>query len=221
MVKTVEKVVPPPEPEAEEAAGEKEPTSPGDVFSRVNDYRLRQRFDKLTTKKLLTTVAIRKPKSHEWFQAHPKYRLEWPLFKAQEEGLSSDWYFPATDEVLAVLEELSPTGVKNCRLYWWINRKANTFIWPVELANADGRHNDWHASMLDVMSVRAQGQWVRIEAGDGGYEVTVADPTDNTDAPQPDWPPVERFGDVLRVAFKKGGRVVEVLDHPLIVRLRG
>ena len=28
-------------------------------------------------------------------------------------------------------------------------------------------------------------------------------------------------GDVLRVAFKKGGRVIEHVDHPLLNRLRG
>ena len=32
--------------------------------------------------------------------------------------------------------------------------------------------------------------------------------------------PSKSFGDVLRVAFKKGGRVVDDLDHPLIKRLR-
>jgi hypothetical protein len=32
---------------------------------------------------------------------------------------------------------------------------------------------------------------------------------------------VEHFGVVLRIAFKKGGRVVDTLDHPLFRRLRG
>ena len=198
----------------------KQPTSPSDVFSNLGERRLRQSFDKLKTRKPLTTVGIRKPKAHEWFQAHPVYRQEWVLFKAEEEGLNEEWFFPATEEVLAALEELSVKGVKNCCI-WWINRKGNTFIWPVQLADADGRQNEWHASMFDMMSVQANGQWARIEAGDGGYEVTIADPTDNDSTPKPDWPPVERFGDVLRVAFKKGGRVIEHLEHPLLNRLRG
>jgi hypothetical protein len=197
------------------------PTTTGDVFANLEGRRLRQTFDKLKTRKPLTTVGIRKPKAHEWFQTHPTFRQEWPLFEAAEEGLSSEWFFPVTEEVLATLEELSIKGVKHCMLFWWINRKNNTFVWPVQLADADGRQNDWHASMFDMMSVQAKGQWARIEAGDSGYEVTIADPGDNENVPKPDWPAVETFGDVLRVAFKKGGRVIEHLDHPLLNRLRG
>jgi len=197
------------------------PATPSDVFANLAERRLRQTFERLKTKKPLTTVGIRKPKPHEWFQCHPTYRLEWPLFKAEEEGLNDEWFFPANEDALTALEQLSPKGVKNCCIFWWINRKANTFVWPVCLADADGRQNDWHASMFDMMAVRAKGQWARIEAGDGGYEVTIADPDENEDAPKPDWPQVESFGDVLRVAFKKGGRVIEHLDHPLLNRLRG
>jgi hypothetical protein len=218
------KLAPVDEPDVVEAAATEaaaEPTTICDVFANLETRRLRQSFDRLKTKKPLTTVGIRKPKAHEWFQSHPTFRLEWVLFKAQEESLSEDWFFPSNEEVLAALEEQSPTGVKKCQIFWWINRKNNTFIWPVQLADADGRQNEWHASMLDMMLVQANGQWARIEAGDSGYAVTIADPVENDTAPEPDWPPVETFGDVLRVAFKKGGRVIEHLDHPLLNRLRG
>jgi hypothetical protein len=197
------------------------PTTPGDVFANLGGRRLRQTFDKLKTKKPLTTVGIRKPKAHEWFQAHTTFRLEWPLFKAEEEGLNEEWYFPADEAALVALEQLSPKGVRNCAIFWWINRKANTFVWPVQLADADGRQNEWHASMFEIMTVQARGQWARIEAGDGGYEVNIADPAENPDVLKPVWPVVEAFGDVLRVAFKKGGRVIEHLEHPLLNRLRG
>jgi hypothetical protein len=212
--------VPPTHPAIEATVGQA--PSMGDVFANLESRRLRQTFDKLKVKKPLSTVGIRKPKAHEWFQSHPTYRQDWPLFQAEEEGLNAEWFFPATEEVLSFLEELSPKGVKNCAMFWWINRKNNTFIWPVCLADADGRQNDWHASMFDMMSVQANGQWARIEAGDGGYNVTIADPNENDGKlPEPDWPQVESFGDVLRVAFKKGGRVVEHLEHPLLSRLRG
>jgi hypothetical protein len=90
------------------------------------------------------------------------------------------------------------------------------------LADTDGRQNEWHASMLDVMNVQAIGQWARIEAGDSGYTVTIAECLeDGKPMPKPDWPPVGYFGQVLRVAFKKGGRVIDNVDHPLLIRLRG
>jgi hypothetical protein len=210
------------DPKSDQAGiNRQDPITPGDVFANLEGRRLRQSFDRLKTRKPLTTVGIRKPKAHEWFQAHSTFRLEWVLFKAEEEGLNEEWFFPATEEVLAALETLSIKGVKNCMIFWWINRKGNTFIWPVQLADADGRQNEWHASMFEMMSIRANGQWARIEAGDSGYEVTIAEPEENENAPKPDWPPVDTFGDVLRVAFKKGGRVIEHLDHPLLNRLRG
>jgi hypothetical protein len=202
------------------AAAADEPVSPGDVFEDLGNRRLRQSFDRVKTKRLLTTVGVRKPKKHEWFQAHPDHRQEWTLFRAEEEGLNEEWFFPTNETVAAALEELSPTGLKNVCIFWWINRKKQTFIWPVTLADSDGRQNDWHASMFEMLSVHGCGQWCRIEAADGGYDPTIAEDEDG-ELPRPDWPVIDHFGQVLRVAFKKAGRVIDNLNHPLLKRLRG
>jgi hypothetical protein len=194
------------------------PTSPRDVFDQLDSFRLRQSFDKVKTKRPLTTVGIRKPQKHEWYQVHPEYRYEGTLFEEKEEGLSREWFFPATEEVMAELEDLSVSGLKNVCVFWWTNRKKNTFIWPVVMADNDGRQNEWHASMYEMMTEHGCGRWCRIEAGDGGYNPETAE---NADLPAPEWPAVAKFGDVLRVAFTKGGRVVDSLDHPLLKRLRG
>jgi len=196
-----------------------QPTTPEDVFDNLDDFRLRQSFDKVKTRRPLTTVGIRKPKPHEWFQAHREYRYEGTMFLAKEESLSEEWFFPTNEEVLAELERLSVTGLKTVCVFWWINRKKNTFVWPVTLTDSDGRQNDWHASMYEMLTVHGgHGQWCRIEAGDGGYNPEIAE---NTELPAPEWPEVQHFGQVLRIAFKKGGRVVDTLDHPLIQRLSG
>ena len=55
-------------------------------------------------------------------------------------------------------------------------------------------------------------------SADGGYNPEIAE---NTDLPEPEWPVVKHFGEVMRAAFKKGGRVVDSLDHSLIERLAG
>ena len=132
--------------------------------------------------------------------------------------MSKEWFFPTSEEILHALEELSVSGVREVCIYWWINRKKNTFVWPVGLLGADGKQNDWHASMQEMMTVHARGQWCRIEAGDSGYSPDIAE---SPNLPPPDWPKVGHIGDVLRVAFKKGGRVVDSLDHPLFKRLAG
>jgi hypothetical protein len=192
-----------------------QPTTPSDVFERLGSLRLRQTFDKMKTKKPLATVGIRTPKPHEWYRTHDTYQYEGVLF-LEREGMSKEWFFPTTDEVVAALEELSPTGLKNVCIFWWINRKKNTFIWPVQLADSDGRQNDFHASMFDMLAKWGREAWCRFEAGDGGYEPEVAE---NSVDIKPDWPETKHFGEVLRVAFKKG-RVVDDLDHALFRRLR-
>lgn len=220
-----ELTTPPPEPEIAtgNAADAEVPGTPADVFDRLETFRLRQSFDRVTVRRPLTTVGIRKPKSHEWFQVHPTYRYEGTLFKAKEEGLSEEWFFPTDEAVLAILEELSPTGLREVCIFWWVNRKKNSFVWPVELADSDGRQNDWHASMYEMLNLHGNGHWCRIEAGDGGYSPTIADETDPAATlrlVKPEWPPVDHFGAVLRLAFK-GGRAIDTPDHPLIKRLRG
>ena len=161
---------------------DEQPTTPSDVFDRLGSLRLRQSFDKMKTKKPLATVGIRKPKPNEWCYAHPEHRYEGLLF-LEREGMSDEWFFPTNEEVVAELEALSVTGLRQVCIFWWINRKKNTFIWPVQLADSDGRQNDWHASMYEMMTVHANGQWCRIEAGDGGYNPEIAE--NSSDDPSP------------------------------------
>jgi hypothetical protein len=194
---------------------DEQPTTPSDVFDRLGSLRLRQSFDKMKTKKPLATVGIRKPRPNEWCYVHPEHRYEGLLF-LEREGMSDEWFFPTNGEVVAELEALSVTGLRQVCIFWWINRKKATHIWPVGLADSDGRQNDWHASMYEMMTVHANGQWCRIEAGDGGYNPEIAE---NTDLIVPEWPEVKHFGEVLRVAFKKG-RVIDDLNHALFRRLR-
>ena len=139
--------------------------TPKDVFDDLPNFRLRQSFDRAKTRKPLTTVSIRKPKAHEWFRSHPDptFRYEGTMFLAKEESLSDEWFFPVTDEVIAELERLSVKGLKNVLVFWWINRKNHTAVWPVTLTDSDGRQNDWHASMQEMLNVHGCGQWCRIE----------------------------------------------------------
>jgi hypothetical protein len=97
-----------------------------------------------------------------------------------------------------------------------VNRKKDAYIWPVRLADIDGKVNDWHANLLDLFTNHTVGRWVRMAAGDGGYDIEAAE---NDDLPGPEWPPFP-MNHILRVAFK-GGRVVDTLDHQVIQKLRG
>ena len=118
-------------------------------------------------------------------------------------------------------------GFKNVCIFWWINRKKNTFIWPVQLADSDGRQNDWHASHDEMLSRTAA--WPVVP--DSSRETVATIPpspigrrapiTHDASCRGRSGRLVRHFGEVLRVAFKKGGRVVDNLRPPLIRRLRG
>jgi hypothetical protein len=185
----------------------------GDIFDNLEALRLKQDFNRVKVRKPFTLCPIRKPRDHEWFQSRVDYAFETTLFEHKED-MSSEWYLPVGADVL---DELSGRSLHEVVIFLWVNRKSNCCIWPVRLADADGRVNSWHQSMRDVFTTYANsGSWIRIEAGDGGYQVELAE---NETLPDPAWPKLP-LNEILRVAFK-GGRVVDSLDHPLIQKLRG
>jgi hypothetical protein len=196
------------------AAGQ--PTSPNDVFTNLENIRLKQDFNRAQIKKPFTACPLRKPKRHEWFQSHPDpaFRFQTELF-ALKEGMNAEWYMPIGQDVIA---ELDPGALFACVLYPWINRKNQVSLLPVQLYDADGRDNDWWSSMRDVMDVHAvQGKWIGIAGGNQAYDVEVAE---NAALPAPKWPEVD-LNTILRTAFK-GGRLIDRLDHPVIAQaMRG
>jgi hypothetical protein len=191
-------------------------TATSDIFSNLENLRLKQDFNRAKIKKPFTSCPIRKPRRHEWFQSHrdPSFRFETRLF-ALKEGMSPEWYLPIGEDVLA---ELDAGSLYPCVIFPWITRKSEVSVLPVPLCDTDGRDNDWWASMREVMSrYAAEGQWIRIAGGNQAYEVEVAE---NEALPDPKWPDVP-LNTILRTAFK-GGRMIDSLDHPVIqANMRG
>jgi hypothetical protein len=210
------KLAPVEEPADSPETASAQPTATADVFANLDNLRLKQDFDRAKIKKPFTACPLRKPRRHEWFQSHPDraFRFETSLFALKEE-MSTDWYLPVGKDVIA---ELDPGALYACVLFPWINRKSQVSLVPVQLYDADGRDNDWWASMREVMSVHAaQGKWIRISGGNQAYEVEIAE---NEALPDPVWPDVD-LTTILRTAFK-GGRLIDRLDHPVIVQnMRG
>ena len=189
------------------------PTTTTDVFANLDALRLKQDFNRANIKKPFNNCPLRKPRAHEWFQAHPELRFETKLF-ALKEDMSVEWYLPVGDDVTA---ELDPEALFDCVLFTWINRKHDVSLLPVQLYDVNGRDNDWWASMRDVMTIHAtKGQWIRIHGGNQGYDLEIAE---NEKLAAPRWPNVD-LTTILRTAFK--GRVIDHVDHQVIARsMRG
>lgn len=160
-------------------------------------------------KKAILTVPVRKP-DRQWFiRVHP----------------DPDWRLPVATIELKEERELYlvdrplwpelPGEIVPMQLFTAINRQGVVFLLPVRLPGEDGKHNEWHRSLLEGTRM-AMTRYVRIAANMslGAYEVFEA----TGDLPDPVWPDIG-FDGLLRVAFRD--RFIRDHDHAVIRRLRG
>lgn len=173
--------------------------------------RLDQSFtDGTAVKKLLTTIPVDKPGKHDWVRVHPDpaYRLS-PV---------ATIVLKADSETYLVTPAVAPELVGelvHSTIYTTINRQGVVRLWSIRLPDPDGKWNSWHRSAQDAAD-RAMRGWVRITSNQplGAYEVSET----SIKIPDPIWPDLP-FTELLRIAFQ--GRLVDRLDHPLILQLRG
>ena len=160
-------------------------------------------------KKLLTTVPVRKPLAQDFVRVRPEpqYRetLAFIEFKDDRETYIVD---------LGAVPELQGECFF-ATLFTAISRTGVLFMWPVKVAGADGRTNEWHTSAA-MAAQYAMKSWVRVKSnmGLGAYEIFEAAGS----IPDPIWPELS-FDEIFRIAFKD--RVIRDLDHPVVKRLRG
>jgi hypothetical protein len=173
--------------------------------------RLDQSFaDTVRTKKLLTTVPVRKPNRQDYVRVHPEpaYRLT----PAAIIEVSDDReIYLVTPQMAQVL----PGEYSLVTLHLAVNRQGVPFLWPVKLPGSDGKHNEWNRSAAEAAE-RAMAKWVRIASNMSlrAYETFEA----IGDIPEPIWPELV-FEEILKIAFRE--RLVDRPDHPLVQRLQG
>jgi len=163
------------------------------------------------TKKVLTTVPVRKPDKSWFVRSHPdpEYTFNTVLLDMKEDR-----------EVYLVASALWPVLVgeplmKAYRLVTTVNRQGVTFLWSLRLPGPDGKIDPWGESALQAAE-EASRSWVRVTSNMslGGYEVTAATGV----LSEPAFP-TEPFQELLRVAFR--GKLIDSADHPVLKKLRG
>jgi hypothetical protein len=186
------------------------PTGGGSIFDNLDELRKRQDFDRLIdVKSLLTSVPVGKPTKQMFFQVLPgdKWQLTAALLDWEEDGTK---FFVSP----SVYPEL-PAEFKRVQLRTAVTPQGSVRLWPIRLPNPDGSDNEWFVSAREV-AAKAEGSWIRMVANREarGYDVFQAkgdfgDPTI----------PEQSFQDLLKLAF--AGKVIDNLDHPVIVKLLG
>jgi hypothetical protein len=192
------------------APKEKPQPQSADPFADLSKLRLSQAFtESVGTKKLLTTVPVRKPGKQEFVRVRPEpeYRGAFAILELREDN---EYYL-----LMPEIAEAIPAEFRSMMLYTTINRQRTVTLWPVRLPTSDGRRDEWQRSAQESAE-RAMATWVRVVGNKnlGAYEIWPA--TGNV--PEPEWPE-HTFQDLLRIAFRE--RIIDSFDHPVLKRLRG
>jgi hypothetical protein len=181
-----------------------------DPFADLSKLRLSQTFaESVGTKKLLTTVPVRKPGKQEFVRvrSEPEYRGAFAIIELKEDN---EYYLLMPDIAAAM-----PAEFRSMMLYTTINRQHSVTLWPVPLPESDGRTLEWHRSAHEAAE-RATRVWIRLKANRnlGAYDIFEG----TGRIPEPEWPE-HTFQDLLRIAFRE--RIIDGFDHPVLKRLRG
>jgi hypothetical protein len=182
-----------------------------DSFPELSELRLSQNFlETGGTKKLLTTVPMRKPRPQDFVRVHPDpaYREPFAIIELKEDRE----IYLVTPPIAAAL----PGETVSVMLYTTITRQRVISLWPVRLPEPNGRTNEWHNSAQQAAELAMQ-EWIRLKSNMalGAYEIIKAPPG----LSDPEWPTEYSFYDLLRTGCRD--RVIRSLDHAVLKRLRG
>jgi len=182
------------------------PLKPEDLTT----FALTEEFIAGVTKKVLTTVPVRKP-SKDAFVRTTTTDSHWKIYSILELRGEEKTYIVAP-AVAAALEMEGETTLAKARLVPTIDRRGNYFLWPLKVTD---RELTWHLSALRAAEL-AKSKWVRIQANmsAGAYDTCVAE----MQSVDPIWPE-EDMTTILKIAFKD--KVISSHDHPVLKELRG
>jgi hypothetical protein len=162
--------------------------------------------DQLPTKKMITTIAVRKPSPQVFFRCHPNndYHRDFAILNFEEDRET----YLITPQMNIFLD----SQAKMKRLYYCMTKGGTLLLWPVSVG---GGQNIWTDSAHQI-AAEAQKHWIQLVSNTemGGYTGNV--PEKNW--PDPEWPDLE-LSDVLEKAFR--GRFIDREDHEVIQKLRG
>jgi hypothetical protein len=156
-------------------------------------------------------IKVEKPSKSRVFRVHPTMRLKTMLLVLKEDN-ETYLVHPPLRQALA--------GEALCGLFTLfacVTKAGTPFLWPIRMADSDGKWNIWHQSAWQIAE-KAQTRWARMQANrDAGHYIAEYDQRPPEQQHPPAWPDLE-FRDWLELAFR--GFTIDSLDHPVLKRLR-
>jgi hypothetical protein len=164
------------------------------------------------TKKIVTTIPVRKPNKHEFFRVHPAEEF-WRLVALLEWERNLYVIHPA------IVPQMDPDDIFYAYLCLAVSVSGQPFFWPVKVSKPD-RTNQWNDSAL-LLAKKAIESWVKIrsrqEDGKGQGHYAGEEPIGNFGKPV--WPELTQK-QLYDIAFKDG-RIIDRVDHLVIQKLTG
>jgi hypothetical protein len=156
-------------------------------------------------------VKVEKPSKSRVFRVHPTMRLKTVLLALKEDN-ETYLVLPGMRQTLAG-EALCGTFT----LLACVTKGGTPFLWPIRMADGDGKWNVWHQSAWQIAE-KAQTSWCRMQANrDAGHYVAEYDLRPTERQQEPAWPDLP-FRDWIEKAFK--GFTIDGPEHPVLRRLR-
>jgi hypothetical protein len=156
-------------------------------------------------------IKVEKPAKSRVFRVHPTMRLKTMLLVLKEDNEN----YLIHPKLRHALSEESLCG--NYTLLACVTKAGTPFLWPIRMADSDGKWNIWHQSGWQIAE-KAQRSWARMQSNrDAGHYVAEYDQRPSEQQQPPAWPDLQ-FRDWLELAFR--GFTIDSLDHPVLKRLR-
>jgi hypothetical protein len=166
-----------------------------------------------SVKKKWTTIKVEKPTNSRVFRVHhdSRFHLKTVLLSLKDD---SEMYVVLPQLRSALSQEVT---CGEFALLACVTKKGTPFIWPIKLADADGKWNEWHRSAWQIAQT-AMTAWTRVTSNrEAGYYESTHDEKPSAKQQPPIWPDMT-WGEWLYLAFKD--HTIDKLDHPVLRRLR-
>jgi hypothetical protein len=168
-------------------------------------------FGDAITEDRFLSIVVNKPR--DFFRTHPNkiYRPRTEIYTHCPEGAIEKEHYIIAPEMRGRIEEARP-----CTLVTVIDREGNPRLWPIPLPREGERDNDAWTSARTAARI-CMDLWGKLIWAKRSYKVRKAMPGY---APEPDWPKVPPFEELVRLGFGEHG-IIKNTDHPIYRELFG
>lgn len=179
----------------------------------LDQLRRSKDFDSegLGVETVTTEIPVRKPKSQEFFKAHPDLSMKTAILEVEMEGVEGKYILTQDMQTHPELVQ----EVRPATLVPLITRQEVLILYPVKSPKPGESSNSWWDSAAKIIE-RAKKDWVRMYAdmNVGAYQMKVA----TAENEEPNWPDMD-MEEIVRKAFD--GKIISSDNHEVVKRLRG